>query len=89
MAFPRTLPRTLTVLAAASALLMACHGGPKPPAASKSKVTTATAAPPPPNCGDPTTLPPRDKLAQLLMVGVKPTSRPIPGFCPWRSASTK
>jgi beta-N-acetylhexosaminidase len=65
-------PRTLAVLAAVSALLMACgQHGPKPPAASSGKVTTPTAAPPPPNCGDPTTLPPRDKLAQLLMVGVK------------------
>ena len=63
------LPRTLAVLAAISALLMACsHPGPKQPAAPSGKVT---AAPPPPNCGDPTALPPRDKLAQLLMVGVK------------------
>ena len=70
MAFRRSL-NTLAGLAAVSALLMACgHPGPKPPATS-SKASTPTAAPPPPNCGDPTTLPPRDKLAQLLMVGVK------------------
>jgi beta-N-acetylhexosaminidase len=70
MAFRRSLS-TLAGLAAVSALLMACgHPGPKPPATS-SKASTPTAAPPPPNCGDPTTLPPRDKLAQLLMVGVK------------------
>lgn len=31
----------------------------------------APAAPAPPMCGDPTTLPARDKLAQLLMVGVR------------------
>ncbi len=31
----------------------------------------APAAPAPPVCGDPTTLPTRDKLAQLLMVGVR------------------
>src|SRR5271168_2787004 len=63
-------PRTLAVLAAVSALLVACsHNGTKPPASS-TKVTP-TAAPPPPICGDPTMLPPRDKLAQLLMVGVK------------------
>jgi beta-N-acetylhexosaminidase len=62
-------PRTLAVLVAVSALLLACsHHVTKPPATSSTK---ATAAPPPPNCGDPTTLPPRDKLAQLLMVGVK------------------
>jgi beta-N-acetylhexosaminidase len=70
MACRRSLS-TLAGLAAVSALLMACgHPGPKPPATS-SKASTPTAAPPPPNCGDPTTLPPRDKLAQLLMVGVK------------------
>jgi beta-N-acetylhexosaminidase len=71
MALRRSLS-TLAVLAALSALLMACS--PKPSSTSqtaKSKVTTPTAAPPSPNCGDPTTLPPRDKLAQLLMVGVK------------------
>jgi beta-N-acetylhexosaminidase len=67
--------RKLAVLAAVSTLLMALlmgcgHHGAKPPASS-TKVTTPTAAPPPPNCGDPTTLPPRDKLAQLLMVGIK------------------
>ncbi len=66
--------RQLAVLAAVStplmALLMGCsHHGAKPPAATK--VTTPTAVPPPPACGDPTTLQPRDKLAQLLMVGVK------------------
>ena len=102
------------------ALLMGCgHHGAKPPATTK--VTTPTAAPPPPACGDPTTLPPRDKLAQLLMVGVKNADDakavvdnyhvggifigswtdmsifdgPLadiaanPGFCRWRSASTR
>jgi beta-N-acetylhexosaminidase len=34
-------------------------------------VAPAPAAPAPPMCGDPTTLPTRDKLAQLLMVGVR------------------
>jgi beta-N-acetylhexosaminidase len=62
-------PRTLAVVAAVSVLLAACaHHAAKPPT---TKVTTPTAVPPPPSCGDPTTLPPRDKLAQLLMVGVK------------------
>jgi beta-N-acetylhexosaminidase len=61
-------PRTLAVLAAVSALLVACSHGTRPPT---TRPSTPTAAPPPPNCGDPTTLPPRDKLAQLLMVGVK------------------
>jgi beta-N-acetylhexosaminidase len=71
MPFRRSLSKLAALLAAVSALLMACgHHGTKPPATS-TKATTPTAAPPPPNCGDPTTLPPRDKLAQLLMVGIK------------------
>jgi beta-N-acetylhexosaminidase len=62
--------RTLAVLVAASALVAACsqHAA-QPP--SSSTVSKPTAAPAPPMCGDPTTLPPRDKLAQLLMVGVR------------------
>lgn len=67
-------PRTLAVLAAASALLVACgHDAARPPATTSSKVVAAPPAPP--VCSDPTTLPGklsiRDKLAQLLMVGVK------------------
>ncbi|MGZ4528051.1 MAG: glycoside hydrolase family 3 N-terminal domain-containing protein [Mycobacterium sp.] len=64
--------RTLAVLAVASTLVAGCgHHAARHPAPSSSKVTTPTAAPPAPNCGDPTKLAPRDKLAQLLMVGVK------------------
>ncbi|MDT5145390.1 MAG: beta-N-acetylhexosaminidase [Mycobacterium sp.] len=64
-------PRTLAMLAAVSALVAGCgHHGARPPAASSTKAATPTAAPPP-TCGDVTALPPRDKLAQLLMVGVK------------------
>ncbi|CDO86531.1 beta-glucosidase [Mycobacterium triplex] len=62
-------PRILAVLAA-SVLLVACgHDAARPPTTT-SKVV---AAPPAPSvCGDPTTkLSTRDKLAQLLMVGVK------------------
>ncbi|HSS25860.1 MAG TPA: glycoside hydrolase family 3 N-terminal domain-containing protein, partial [Mycobacterium sp.] len=63
-------PRTLAVLAAASALVAGCgHDTAKPP--SSTTVSKPVAAPAPPMCGDPTTLPPRDKLAQLLMVGIK------------------
>jgi beta-N-acetylhexosaminidase len=67
-------PRTLAALAAVSALLAACsHNAARPPAASSTKVT---GAPAPPVCADPTAVPAaikstRDKLAQLLMVGVK------------------
>ncbi|BBZ49920.1 glycoside hydrolase family 3 protein [Mycobacterium heidelbergense] len=68
-------PRTLAVLAAASALVAACgHHAARPPGASPQS-TPAASKPAPPVCADPTTLPAtlstRDKLAQLLMVGVK------------------
>jgi beta-N-acetylhexosaminidase len=65
-----SLPRILAVLAAATALMTGCsHTSPKPaPSAS----TTAKAQPPAkPACGDPAAIPLRDKLAQLLMVGVR------------------
>src|ERR1700744_3735034 len=68
-------PRTLAVLTAASALLAGCgHDAARPPASTTT--SKAVAAPPaPPVCADPTTVPAklstRDKLAQLLMVGVK------------------
>jgi beta-N-acetylhexosaminidase len=65
------LPRTLAVLVAASALVAGCgHDATRPaPSTTSSK---RVAAPAPPVCGDPTTaLSTRDKLAQLLMVGVK------------------
>ena len=68
------VPRTLAVLAAASALVAACgHHAARPP--SSTSVSKPVAAPTPPVCADPTTMPARlstrDKLAQLLMVGVK------------------
>ncbi|OBI16927.1 beta-glucosidase [Mycobacterium sp. E2327] len=66
-------PRILAVLVAATALLAGCgHHAARPPAASSSK---PAAAPAPPVCADPTAVPAalstRDKLAQLLMVGVR------------------
>ena len=64
--------RTLAVLAAASALVAGCgHHAARPPGSSSTSVSKPVAAPAPPACGDVTTLPVRDKLAQLLMVGVK------------------
>lgn len=65
-------PRTLAVLAAATAVVAACgHDTGRPPASSTSSKMVA-APPAPPVCGDPTAkLSTRDKLAQLLMVGVK------------------
>jgi beta-N-acetylhexosaminidase len=62
-------PRIVAVLAAASVLAACGHDAARHP--SSTTVSKPVAAPAPPLCGDPTTLPPRDKLAQLLMVGVK------------------
>lgn len=66
-------PRTLAVLVAATALVAGCgHHAAHPPAGPSSR---PAAAPPPPVCADPTAVPAalstRDKLAQLLMVGVR------------------
>jgi beta-N-acetylhexosaminidase len=62
-------PRIVAVLAAASVLAACGHDAARHP--SSTTVSKPVAAPAPPLCGDPTTLPTRDKLAQLLMVGVK------------------
>ena len=69
-------PRTLAVLAAASALVAACGHDARSPASSSAKADRPAAAPAPPVCADPAAVPDavpdlRDKLAQLLMVGVK------------------
>src|SRR6201997_4856607 len=64
MAFPRIL-----VMLVAASVLAACGHTARHP--SSTTVSKPVAAPVPPVCGDPTTLPPRDKLAQLLMVGVR------------------
>ncbi|OCB43333.1 beta-glucosidase [Mycobacterium malmoense] len=71
MSFSRTLAAAGAVLAAVSALVSGCaHHGARPPGPTTS-VSKPAAAPAPPACGDLTALPVRDKLAQLLMVGVK------------------
>ncbi|HEY1442634.1 MAG TPA: glycoside hydrolase family 3 N-terminal domain-containing protein [Mycobacterium sp.] len=66
-------PRILAVLAAASVLAACGHDAARHP--SSTTVSKPVAAPAPPVCADPTTMPAalstRDKLAQLLMVGVK------------------
>jgi beta-N-acetylhexosaminidase len=68
-------PRAFIVLAAVSAVLAACGGNNARPAANSPKASTPTAAPAPPLCTDPAAVPtmltPSEKLAQLLMVGVK------------------
>ncbi|OBK89511.1 glycoside hydrolase family 3 N-terminal domain-containing protein [Mycobacterium sp. 1165178.9] len=68
--------RTFAVLAAASALVAGCgHHTAHPPRPSTSTSNKPMAAPAPPVCADPSAVPAtlniRDKLAQLLMVGVK------------------
>ncbi|MBI2696397.1 glycoside hydrolase family 3 N-terminal domain-containing protein [Mycobacterium nebraskense] len=71
MSFSRTMTVAGAVLASVSALVAGCaHHAAWPPGPSTS-VSKPPAAPAPPACGDVTTLPVRDKLAQLLMVGVK------------------
>jgi beta-N-acetylhexosaminidase len=66
------LPRILAVLAAVTALMTGCSQTSQKPASSPATSSPATAVPPArPACGDPTTIPLRDKLAQLLMVGVR------------------
>src|ERR1700761_477806 len=66
-------PRILAVLAAASVLAACSHDTARH--SSSTMVSKPVAAPAPPVCADPTTMPTvlstRDKLAQLLMVGVK------------------
>ncbi|MGE2816821.1 glycoside hydrolase family 3 N-terminal domain-containing protein [Mycobacterium heidelbergense] len=62
-------PRILAVLAAMTVLVACGHDPARHPSSTVSK---PVAAPAPPVCGDPTAaLPTRDKLAQLLMVGVR------------------
>jgi beta-N-acetylhexosaminidase len=71
------IPRALAALAAVAALLAACgDNSARPPASSSTtKPSTPAAAPAPPLCTDPVAVPaslsPPEKLAQLLMVGVK------------------
>ena len=76
--------RTLAALAALPVLLLACSATANRAAPASSSPAAASpsggaaplagpvpppAAPAPPVCGDPTAMPTRDKLAQLLMVG--------------------
>lgn len=75
MSFSRTVAAAGAVLASVSALVSAlvsgcAHHSARPPGPSTA-VSRPAAAPAPPACGDVTALPVRDKLAQLLMVGVK------------------
>jgi len=77
MAFARVLTRTLTALATLPVLVGGCSSASEKPGANESStspthaVNSVPAAPATPLCGDPVALPLRDKLAQLLMVGVQ------------------
>lgn len=68
-------PRTLAALAAATTLVAGCSHHAARPSGPSTSVSKPAAAPAPPVCADPMALPAalpiRDKLAQLLMVGVK------------------
>lgn len=73
-----SFPRTLAVLAAVSALVAGCGHDNKtaaPPAKTSAPSATSAAAAVPPVCAEPAAVPAalstRDKLAQLLMVGVQ------------------
>jgi beta-N-acetylhexosaminidase len=83
MVFRSALARTVASAAALPALLMACSPATEPPAAqapkahSSASTDTVSLSNPVPGapaaafCGDVTTMSTRDKLAQLLMVGVR------------------
>ena len=68
-------PRALGALAVLSGLLLACSPATEKPAASSAPPNAVPNAAPPPACGDASSLlagmSTRDKLAQLLMVGVR------------------
>jgi beta-N-acetylhexosaminidase len=65
------LPRILAVLAAVTALMTGCSHTSKPASAPPASSPAKAVPPARPACGDPAALPLRDKLAQLLMVGVR------------------
>lgn len=63
------LLRVVAVLVTVAVLLVGCGRHPQHPASAPAAPSSAAAKPP--ACGDPTALALRDKLAQLLMVGVR------------------
>jgi beta-N-acetylhexosaminidase len=65
-------PRVLAVFAALTALLAGCGHTPERPKSAPATSSSPKAMPPAKAaCGDPAALPRREKLAQLLMVGVR------------------
>jgi beta-N-acetylhexosaminidase len=64
--------RILAVFAAVTALMAGCSHTSERPKSAPASSSAAKAIPPArPACGDPAAIPTRDKLAQLLMVGVR------------------
>ena len=61
----------LAVIGAVTALMTGCGHASKPASAPPPSSPTKTIPPAKPACGDPASIPLRDKLAQLLMVGVR------------------
>jgi beta-N-acetylhexosaminidase len=65
-------PRVLAVIAAVTALIAGCgHSSQRPNSAPATSSSAKPIPPAKPACGDPAALPAREKLAQLLMVGVR------------------
>src|ERR1700753_3426591 len=64
-------PRVLAVFVALTALIAGCGHTQKPATAPASPSSAKPIPPAKPACGDPAALPAREKLAQLLMVGVR------------------
>lgn len=65
-------PRVLAVFAAVAALMAGCgHTSERPKSAPGSSSPAKAIPPAQPACGDPAAIPTREKLAQLLMVGVR------------------
>src|ERR1700733_71846 len=64
-------PRVLAVFAALTVLIAGCGHSAQKPATAPGSSSAKPIPPAKPACGDPAALPAREKLAQLLMVGVR------------------
>src|SRR3984957_16828684 len=64
-------PRVLAVFAAITVLIAGCGHSAQKPATAPGSSSAKPIPPAKPACGDPAALPAREKLAQLLMVGVR------------------
>src|SRR6202046_202486 len=64
-------PRVLAVFAALTVLIAGCGHSAQKPATAPGSSSAKPIPPAKPACGDPAALPAREKLAQLLMVGLR------------------